>query len=248
MLKRCMGFFFKKKKKATKTNKLGSGWCLSGCSLGTKLGGNVGYATKWYHGQLRMITAFMGEETSLNSQLSDGEWKWNGYGTAFHPSAVGVFLWSRGCFCRAGCLLGALGACWWGRGNFRFVCSSLCLFLPRSSCFVCLFVLRSGGWGKKMMEKWIYRVWRHISVWPSFNLSHVPWLWRRCSWNLSFQNSLSARQWAHYFNILDIYGLLTFPVVWVSSWRYFRNALPGIPKEMYNPVILNILLLKGLFF
>lgn len=114
-------------------------------------------------------------------------------------------------------------------------------FLPRSDCFVCLFFILVAGNNYGEMD---YRLWRHISVWSSLYLSHVLWLCRRCSWNLSLQNNLSARQWSHYFNILDIYDLLTFPVVQPSSWRHFRNALPEIPKEIYNPVILNNLLLR----
>lgn len=49
-------------------------------------------------------------------------------------------------------LLGAFRACWWGRWNFRFVCSSLYLFCRGQ---IALFVCSSFWWLEIIMEKWI---------------------------------------------------------------------------------------------
>lgn len=182
-----------------------------------------------------MITAFTGKETSPNWQLSDDEWKWNGYGTPFHPSAEG-FLWSRGCFCRAGCW-GHLEYVDEGEGiSDLFAVHAVFSYPGQVAFFVCLFFILVAG--KKydgemsLQDLEVYFCVVILLAQPCPVAVEEPR-------NLSVQNSLSATQWAHYFNILDIYDLLTFPVVQLPSWRYFRNALPGIPKEMYSPVILN---------
>lgn len=102
-----------------------------------------------------MITAFIGNKTFLNLGLNNDEWKWNGYGTLFHPPAEG-FWGPKGVFAELGSsqhrLLGACGACWSGRWNSRFVCSSLCLFYRGQ---IALFVCSSFWWLEIMMEKWM---------------------------------------------------------------------------------------------
>lgn len=119
-------------------------------------------------------------------------------GTLFHPTAEG-FCGPRGVFAE----LAGRGSQWAAGGIWSMlmrerefqVCLQFTLsFPPRSDCFVCLFVLHPGGWEKKNDGEMDYRIWRHISVWSSFYLSHILWPCRGCSWKLSSQNSLSAMQ------------------------------------------------------
>lgn len=230
--------------------------------LRTKLGGNrvVQPGSKWYHVQLLMIWLFMGNETFLNSTLNNDEWKWNWYGTFFHP-AVEIsffFFWSQGCFLQSS-LVGlsrssparlprAFWACWWGRWNLRFVCSSLYLFYRGQ---IALFVCSRFWWLEIVTDK------RIIGFWGMFLYGHpfMSVLSSGCagdvSWFFVFK-TVSARQWSHYFNILDIYYLLTFTVIQPTSQRVvgghgcLGNALHEILKQKCNPIILNSLLKKAL--
>jgi len=93
-------------------------------------------------------------------------------------------------------------------------------FLLRSDCFVCLVLILMTGNSYGQMD---YRISGYISVQPSLYLGHIFWLSWLCILDLSFQNSLSARQWSHYFNILDIYCLHTVPVVHTASWRWWES-------------------------
>lgn len=138
---------------------------------------------------------------------------------------------SQGCLCRAGFLAvlaaplpsglqRAFRACWWGRGNSRFVCSSLYLFCEGH---VALFVCSRFWWLEIVMDKWIIGF--QIYFCMTIPLSRPYQLAARiiCILDFSLQNTLSARQWSHYFNILDIYYLLTFTVVQPASWRWWEG-------------------------
>lgn len=80
---------------------------------------------------------------------------------------------------------------------------------------LCLFVCSLFWW---LGKKW----WRNGLFLYGHPFISVLWLCKGCSWNLSSQNNLSAMQWAHDFNILDIYDLLTFPVV--LGFRIFQEC------------------------
>lgn len=155
------------------------------------------------------------------------------------------FFWSQGCFCRASSLAGLSRSppAWAAEGILSMLMREMdfeiCLqftlsFLLRSDCFVCLFLILVAGNSYGQTD---YRILGYISVRSSLYLSHILWLHRRCILDLSFQNSLSARQWSHHFNILDVYffaKLHSCPTSFlkmVGGHGCFRNALPEIPKE-----------------
>lgn len=198
----------------------------------------------------------MGNATFLNLKLNADEWKWNWYGTFFHPAAE-RFFWSQGCFCGAGLSCSsspvqAAGGIWsmvMREMEFASCLQFALSFLLRSDCFVCLFSILVAG---NSYGETDYRILGCVSVRSSLYLSQILWLRRWWILDLSFQNSLSARQRSHYFNILDIYYFLTFTVVQAASWRWWEgksvteNTLPEIPKENHNPIILNNLLESAL--
>lgn len=154
--------------------------------------------SKWYHVQLLMIGVFLGNETFLNLKLNNAQWKWNGYGTFFHPIAE-VGFGPKGVF--VGCALplpsstscrGHLEHVDEGDGIWDVFAVHFVFFLLRSDCFVCLFLIPVAGNSYGEMG---YRISGYISVQLSLYLSHILWLCRRCILYLSFQNSLAARQW-----------------------------------------------------
>lgn len=141
--------------------------------------------SKWYHVQLLMIRAFMGNETFLNLKLNNDEWKWNGYGTFFYPTAEG-FCGPKGVFAELAGLSPLLLSAWAAGGIWSMLIREMefhiCLqftlsFLPRSDCFVCLFFILVAGNNYGEMD---YRIWRHSSGQSSLYLSHVLWLCRKC--------------------------------------------------------------------
>lgn len=177
----------------------------------------------------------MGNETFLNLKLNNDEWKWNWYGTFFHPAA-GIysfffFFWVPRVFLQSQRWLGSPAPLWRAAEGIlsmlmREMEFEVCLqftlsFLLRSDCFVYLFLIPVAG---NSYGQTAYRILGYISIRSSLYLSHILWLHRRCILDLSFQNSLSARQWSHNFNILDIYYLLTFTVVLPASWRWWEGT------------------------
>lgn len=137
------------------------------------------------------------------------------------------FFWSQGWFCRASSLAGlsrssparaaeGILSMLMREKEFEICLQFTLSFWLRSDCFVCLFLILAAGNSYGEMD---YRILGYISGRSSLYLCHSLWLHRRCILGLSFQNSLSARQWCHHFNILDIYYLLTFTVVQPASWR-----------------------------